>query len=177
MCYMRGKIRTDHSTSTILISGPGLDPESSIRAEIIRPYTRKWEAGIMNTIDELTLRPAPSDSSHTACDVMYAVPGVVFSTGGYTGNVYHEFNDGLIPLYITTERFKGEVVLVVLEYHSWWMTKYGSVVEKMSNYEIVDFRRDRRVHCFSELIVGLKIHGELTIDPHLMPKGNFILFF
>ncbi|XP_039128442.1 beta-1,2-xylosyltransferase XYXT1-like [Dioscorea cayenensis subsp. rotundata] len=172
VCYMRGKIRTDHNTSTILISGPGLDPESSIRAEIIRPYTRKWEAGIMNTIDELTLRPAPSDSSHTACDVVYAVPGVVFSTGGYTGNVYHEFNDGLIPLYITTERFKGEVVLVVLEYHSWWMTKYGSVVEKMSNYEIVDFRRDRRVHCFSELIVGLKIHGELTIDPHLMPKEN-----
>ncbi|KAM0954185.1 putative protein O-GlcNAc transferase [Dioscorea sansibarensis] len=172
VCYMSGKIRTDRNTSSILISGSGIDPESSLSAETIRPYTRKWEAGIMNTIDELTLRPALNESLHKACDVVHAVPGVVFSTGGYTGNVYHEFNDGLIPLYITTERFEGEVVLVVLEYHSWWMTKYGNVVEKMSNYKIVDFRRDRRVHCFSELIVGLKIHGELTIDPHLMPKGN-----
>ena len=34
------------------------------------------------------------------CDIRHltGVPAVVFSMGGYTGNVYHEFSDGLIPL-------------------------------------------------------------------------------
>lgn len=28
------------------------------------------------------------------CDIRHSVPGVLFSTGGYTGNVFHEFTDG-----------------------------------------------------------------------------------
>ncbi|KAJ0959845.1 hypothetical protein J5N97_000445 [Dioscorea zingiberensis] len=179
VCYMRGDIRTDPSTSSISVYGPvpeGLSWNSTTGPERIRPYTRKWETGVMNTIDEITLRAVPPSgrAAAAACEVDHeGVPGVVLSTGGYTGNVYHEFNDGLIPLYITTKRFEGEVVLVVLEYHSWWVTKYGTVLEKMSNYKLVDFAKDGRVHCFSELIVGLKIHGELTIDPQLiMPQGS-----
>ncbi|CAA6654047.1 unnamed protein product [Spirodela intermedia] len=69
------------------------------------------------------------------------VPAVVFSTGGYTGNLYHEFNDGLIPLFITSLRYNRRVVFVILEYHSWWLTKYGDVT------------------------VGLRIHDELAVDP------------
>lgn len=104
-------------------------------------------------------------------------PAIMFSTGGYTGNVYHEFNDGLIPLYITAERFKGEVVFVVLEYHSWWKTKFINVVNKLSKYKMVDFSNDPRVHCFPEMIVGLKIHGELAINPKLMGSGKTIHHF
>jgi hypothetical protein len=96
----------------------------------------------------------------------------VFSTGGYTGNVYHEFSDGLIPLFVTAQRFAGEVVFVVLQYHYWWLGRYGAVLERLTNYKIVDFRYDRRVHCFDEMIVGLRIHGELVVDPKLMANGT-----
>ena len=173
VCYLRGDIRTDAQSSSVLLYGTR-DENSTI--ETIRPYTRKWETQIMSTIDELNLRPVPvfanGSSSASQCSVHHNVPAIVFSTGGYTGNVYHEFNDGLIPLFITAERFKGEVVLVVLEYHSWWKTKYADVVKKLSNYKMVDFSNDSRVHCFSEMIVGLKIHGELTVDPKLMHNGT-----
>uniref|UniRef100_M8CWR5 Glycosyltransferase 61 catalytic domain-containing protein n=1 Tax=Aegilops tauschii TaxID=37682 RepID=M8CWR5_AEGTA len=80
-------------------------------------------------------------------------------------------SDGLIPLFVTAERFGGEVVLVVLEYHYWWRGRYGAILERLTNYKIIDFRYDRRVHCFSEVIVGLRIHGELVVDPKLMPNG------
>lgn len=168
ICYMKGDIRTDAKSSSIMLYVSG-DGNSTVQK--IRPYTRKWETGIMSTIDEITLRQLPVTSNDSRCSIRHSVPAIVFSTGGYTGNVYHEFNDGLIPLYITAERFRGEVVLVVLEYHSWWKTKYGNVVKKLSNYKMVDFSNDPRVHCFPEMIVGLKIHGELTVDPNLMHNG------
>ena len=62
-----------------------------------------------------------------------------------------------------------------MEYHSWWKTKYASVVKKLSNYKMVDFSNDPRVHCFSEMIVGLKIHGELTVDSKLMHNGRYFV--
>lgn len=180
VCYLRGDARTDPSTSSVLLyNAPrGAAPEK------VRPYTRKFEDSIMGTIDEVTIVPVDGNSNGTAeessnslrrrCDVRHpaGVPAVVFSTGGYTGNVYHEFSDGLIPLFITSQRFAGEVVFVVLEYHYWWLGRYGAILERLTNYKIVDFRYDRRVHCFSEMIVGLRIHGELVVDPKLMPNGE-----
>ncbi|XXG83614.1 hypothetical protein AAC387_Pa10g1330 [Persea americana] len=162
ICYMKGDIRTDSQSSSIILYNP--EKSSSTQEELIRPYTRKWETSIMNTVDEIRLKPDNGALGGRRCDVYHVVPGVVFSTGGYTGNVYHEFNDGLLPLYITVGRFGGEVVLVVLEYHKWWMSRYEGIVKKISRYDVVNFRRDKRVHCFKEMIVGLKIHGELTIN-------------
>lgn len=178
VCYLRGDARTDPSTSSVLLyNGPrGAAPEK------VRPYTRKFEESIMRSIDEVTIVPVDADngtddarnSLRRRCDVRHppGVPAVVFSTGGYTGNVYHEFSDGLIPLFVTAERFGGEVVFVVLEYHYWWLGRYGAILERLTNYKIIDFRYDRRVHCFSEMIVGLRIHGELVVDPKLMPNGT-----
>ncbi|KAL6619296.1 hypothetical protein ACP70R_034435 [Stipagrostis hirtigluma subsp. patula] len=187
VCYLRGDVRTDPSTSTVLLYGAprGSSPEK------VRPYTRKFEESIMSTIDEVTIVPVPAPAPNATsvgpdgnnlrrrCDVRHppGVPAVVFSTGGYTGNVYHEFSDGLIPLFITAQRFAGEVVFVVLEYHYWWLGRYGAVLERLTNYKVVDFRYDRRVHCFSEMIVGLRIHGELVVDPKLMPDGKGIKDF
>lgn len=183
VCYLRGDARTDPSTSSVLLyNGPrGAAPEK------VRPYTRKFEESIMRSIDEVTIVPVDADngtddarnSLRRRCDVRHppGVPAVVFSTGGYTGNVYHEFSDGLIPLFVTAERFGGEVVFVVLEYHYWWLGRYGAILERLTNYKIIDFRYDRRVHCFSEMIVGLRIHGELVVDPKLMPNGKSIKDF
>ncbi|XP_062179876.1 xylan glycosyltransferase MUCI21-like [Phragmites australis] len=183
VCYLRGDVRTDPSTSSVLLYGA---PRGSA-PEKVRPYTRKFEDSIMSTIDEVTILPVPGAYNASAgggslrrrCDVRHprGVPAVVFSTGGYTGNVYHEFSDGLIPLFITAQRFAGEVVFVVLEYHYWWLGRYGAVLERLTNHKVVDFRYDRRVHCFDEMIVGLRIHGELVVDPKLMPNGKGIKDF
>jgi hypothetical protein len=176
VCVMRGDVRTQAASNSVFLI---LQPNSSRAAaadEHIRPYTRKWESSIMSTIDELRLRSAPDgDAAAPAhCDVRHDVPAVFFSTGGYTGNVYHEFNDGIIPLYITTRHYNKKVVFVMLEYHDWWMTKYGHIVEQLSDYPPIDFANDRRTHCFPEAVVGLRIHDELAVDAARMPAKHTI---
>ncbi|CAN0890486.1 Xylan glycosyltransferase MUCI21 [Linum grandiflorum] len=169
VCVMKGDIRTQSSSSSIFLL---TNQRSKIQHEKIRPYTRKWEASVMNTIDELHIISQPAggqeDEHHRRCDVTHDVPAVVFSTGGYTGNVYHEFNDGLIPLYITSQHFNKQVVFVILEYHDWWITKYSDVLSQLTDYPAVDFTGDERTHCFPEAVVGLRIHDELTVNPSLM---------
>ncbi|KAL2923556.1 EGF domain-specific O-linked N-acetylglucosamine transferase [Bienertia sinuspersici] len=186
VCYMKGDIRTQSSSSSIFLytkndprsyshiweDGDEIVEEFEFQHEKIRPYTRKWETSVMSTIDELSLVSKHEDSlSQRECDVVHDVPAVFFSTGGYTGNVYHEFNDGIIPLYITSQHFNKKVVFVILEYHNWWITKYGDILSHLTDYPPINFNGDNRTHCFPEAIVGLNIHDELTIDQSLV-RGN-----
>ncbi|CAL5084445.1 unnamed protein product [Urochloa decumbens] len=180
ICFARGDLRMHSASSSfLLVSG---NNSTAAEEERIRPYTRKWEANVMATIDEVRLRrvsPSSGDAGAAApkCDVRHDVPALLFSTGGYTGNVYHEFNDGILPLFVTAGHLRRGVVLVILEYHDWWITKYGDVVSQLSEFPPVDFTADRRVHCFPEVIAGLRIHGELTVDPAKTPGGRGIADF
>ncbi|EAZ40944.1 hypothetical protein OsJ_25426 [Oryza sativa Japonica Group] len=178
ICFARGDVRM-HSASAsfqLVSSSSGNATAAAVEEERIRPYTRKWEANVMATIDEVRLRRVPAGGA-ARCDVVHDVPAVVFSTGGYTGNVYHEFNDGILPLFVTSNHLRRRVVFVILEYHDWWMTKYGDVVSRLSAFPPIDFTADRRVHCFPEVIAGLRIHGELTVDPEKTPEGKSIRHF
>jgi len=171
---MKGDIRTHSASSSILLYNPrsadNVSAEEELQHEKIKPYTRKWETSVMNTIDELSL-VSKKVNDVGGCDVQHDVPAVFFSNGGYTGNVYHEFNDGIIPLYITSQHFNKKVVFVILEYHNWWIMKYGDILSQLSDFPPIDFRGDNRTHCFPEAIVGLRIHDELTVDSALM-RGN-----
>ncbi|KAK7285626.1 hypothetical protein RJT34_20402 [Clitoria ternatea] len=185
ICVMRGDIRTNSASSSIFLyttkSMKNVSRDVKVRKgeedeqlqhEKIKPYTRKWETSVMDTIDELNLISKRVNlGTFGGCDVLHDVPAVFFSNGGYTGNVYHEFNDGIIPLYITSQHFNKKVVFVILEYHNWWMMKYGDIISHLSDSPPIDFRGDNRTHCFPEATIGLRIHDELTVDSSLM-KGN-----
>jgi hypothetical protein len=173
ICFAKGDVRMHSASASFQLVSAGNSSAAAEEEERIRPYTRKWEANVMATIDEVRLRRVlPGDAAR--CDVRHDAPAVLFSTGGYTGNVYHEFNDGILPLFVTAHHLRRRVVLVILEYHDWWMTKYGDVVSQLSAFPPIDFAADRRVHCFPELIAGLRIHGELTVDPARTPEGKSI---
>lgn len=181
---MKGDVRTESATSSVfLYTGAGAGDSTDYvytgvhQHEKIKPYTRKWEQ-IMDTVTQLNLfvKKSPEDLGGTTtaghrCDVQHNVPAVFFSTSGYTGNLYHEFNDGILPLYITTQHLNKKVVFVNLDYHNWWIMKYGDIISQMTDYPVINFSGDNRTHCFPEAIVGLRIHDELTIDPSLM-EGN-----
>lgn len=182
VCVMKGDVRTHSASSSVFLysfrnenSFVEEDNEAVskvLQHEKIKPYTRKWETSVMDAIDELDLVARKDNpGKHHHCDVRHDVPAVFFSTGGYTGNVYHEFNDGLVPLYITSQHFKRKVVFVILEYHNWWILKYKDVLSRLSDYPPIDFSGDMRTHCFPEAIVGLRIHDELSVDSSLM-KGK-----
>ncbi|KMZ63978.1 Glycosyltransferase [Zostera marina] len=176
VCVMRGDIRTRPGSKSIHLYNSKMDNVTRV-VEEIRPYTRKWETSVMSTIDQLRLvaiKDNHNNGSDHRCDVMHDSPALVFSTGGYTGNVYHEFNDGIIPLYITSRRFDKKVVFVIVEYHDWWVMKYGNILSQMSYYDPIDFSGDNRTHCFPEVTVGLKIHDELTVESeNNMSIANF----
>ncbi|KAK3446661.1 hypothetical protein EUGRSUZ_A02333 [Eucalyptus grandis] len=195
VCIMKGDVRTHSPSSSVFLyhskqQSKFIDfisivhraakrhDDEELQHEKIRPYTRKWENPIMDKIDKLDLivKKDTMVTNHR-CDVRHDVPALFFSTGGYTGNLYHEFNDGILPLYITSQHFKKEVVFVILEYHNWWIIKYENILSRLSNYQPIDFAGDKRTHCFPEAVVGLKIHDDLTVDPSLMKGNKSILDF
>ncbi|KAK4398551.1 Xylan glycosyltransferase MUCI21 [Sesamum angolense] len=46
------------------------------------------------------------------CQYNHEVPAVIFSSG-ISGNIFHEFNDILIPLFITTKHFQSRVLIIL----------------------------------------------------------------
>lgn len=192
ICIMKGDVRADSVSSSVTLYRTnsvsdylsGLDEVDDQGNEVfqhekIRPYTRKWEAGVMDTIQELNLFVKNGHGRDSrSCDVQHHVPALFFSAGGYTGNAYHDMNDGILPLFITSQRFKKKAVFVILEFRHWWFTKYADVLSQLSDYPVIDFRRENKtIHCFPEAIVGLKIHDELTVAPELMDGGKTIRDF
>lgn len=176
MCFARGDVRMHSASQSFQLVSSSAAAQEEVEEERIRPYTRKWEAHVMKTIDEVRFRRV-SPGEAARCDVRHDMPAVLLSTGGFTGNVYHEFNDGLLPMFVTAGHLNRRVVFVILEYHDWWITKYGDVVSRLSAFPPIDFTADRRVHCFPEVIAGLRIHGELTVDPAKTPDGRSIRDF
>ena len=74
VCVMRGDVRTHAASNSLFLLLPA--NSSAGRAdERIRPYTRKWESSVMNTIDELRLRHAtePDTTGPARCDVRHDV--------------------------------------------------------------------------------------------------------
>ncbi|XP_017609979.1 xylan glycosyltransferase MUCI21 [Gossypium arboreum] len=195
ICFMKGDVRTHSPSSSVFLysskSNNGFisyvssmiddgeqEEHDELQHEKIKPYTRKWETSIMDTIDELDLISKRANLGvHHPCNVIHNVPAVIFSTAGYTGNLYHEFNDGIMPLYITSQHFNKKVVFFILDYRNWWVMKYGDIISHLSDHPVIDFVGDNRTHCFTEAIIGLRIHDELTVDSSLMRSNESIVDF
>ncbi|KAJ0048770.1 hypothetical protein Pint_16948 [Pistacia integerrima] len=86
------------------------------------------------------------------CKLNHSVPAILFSLGGFSGNHFHDFSDLVI---INPGGFPSS----------------GELLENLSRYEIIDIDKQENVHCFSSVIIGLKYHKELSIDPSKSPAG------
>lgn len=132
----------------------------------IKPYARKKDVDAMVRVREWSLKAVNVSQKVPKCTQNHRIPAVLFSTGGYVGNHFHEFTDILIPLFLTSRQFNGEVQFIITDKRRWWISKHKPLLKKLSNYEIMDVDGDDQVHCFKRVIVGLKRHHEeLSIDP------------
>ncbi|KAM3706840.1 hypothetical protein ACJW31_03G181500 [Castanea mollissima] len=86
--------------------------------EKLKPSPRKWESFTMPRVKEVALISGPSSPQ---CKIQHKAPALVFSAGGYTGNFFHDFNDGFIPLFITANSVypNQDVVLVISKARDW----------------------------------------------------------
>ncbi|GJN06124.1 hypothetical protein PR202_ga23818 [Eleusine coracana subsp. coracana] len=177
VCFMAGDVRTDPATLSLLLFSPAADEQ---QVERIRPYTRKWDAFITQTIHEVTLRAArhhPAAAHH--CDVRHAAPAFVMTAGGYSHNLFHAFNDGFLPAWLTSQHLRRRVVLAVVGYNQRWAGRFGELVAGLSAsaHQIIDLVNDNRTHCFPGAIVGTRYHDYLAVDPARLRDNKTILDF
>lgn len=171
-----------------LIGGPTLlDPRSSTLYgpvsntstwHKIKPYPRKPDKTAMARVQELTIVSGPPDPGLN-CHVTHDAPALVFSAGGYTGNFFHDFNEGLVPLFITVESMFPDrhVVFAVVDFRAWWARKYREPLTRLTRHSIVDLGKDSSTHCFPSAVIGLVTHGLMTVNPELLMKPKKLVDF
>ncbi|KAL6627541.1 hypothetical protein ACP70R_031267 [Stipagrostis hirtigluma subsp. patula] len=179
VCFMAGDVRTDAATLSLLLFPPGPPAAgATVEEERIRPYTRKWDGYITRTIQEVRLRVArPEERAAHRCDVRHDAPAFLLTAAGYSHNLFHVFNDGFLPAWLTVQHLRRRVVLAVLSYNPRWAGTYGEIISGLSDHHIVDVLRDKRTHCFPGAIVGTRYHDYLAVDPARLRDNKTIVDF
>ncbi|CAL4964850.1 unnamed protein product [Urochloa decumbens] len=162
VCDLAGDVRMDANASAFIVVGAGVDG-TTYR---VRPYPRKGDATSMGRVTELTVRAGAAPR----CTATHAEPAVVFSIGGYAGNLFHDFTDILVPLYAAAARYGGGVRLVVTDASPRWLARYGAVLRGLSSrhappLDLAAAAAAGEVHCFRRAVVGLRARRELMIEP------------
>nr|CAB3450753.1 unnamed protein product [Digitaria exilis] len=172
VCEMRGNIRIHPNGSSVMY----MEPPGSKRNEQwkVKPYPRKGDELCLGQITEVTVQ---SSNVAPECTKYHDVPAVIFALTGYTGNLFHDYTDVLVPLFTTASEFNGEVQFLITNMAIWWTRKYGVVFEKLTKYPLIDFDKDNEVHCFKHAIVGLHAYMEFTIDPLKAPHNYSMVDF
>ncbi|KAF8019089.1 hypothetical protein BT93_H3842 [Corymbia citriodora subsp. variegata] len=164
-----GEVRIHAKSSTVFIPFPEKrNLFRGYKSWKIRPYARNKDSRAMNHVREWSVIPAFSDAKVPQCTQNHTIASILFSTGGYAGNHFHDFSDIIIPLYLTSRPFNGKVQFLISDYRSWWATKFRAILQNLSHYPIIKIDQED-VHCFPSIIMGLQRHGELTIDPSKSP--------
>lgn len=159
---MAGDVRVHGNSSTVLfVTDSGLQESYKIK-----PHPRKGDGAAMASVTEVTVKSGGQRDA-PRCTVTSRVPAVIFSNGGYMFNFFHDISDALIPLFLSSRQFDGEVQFLVRDMLPWWVEKFEPLLKGLSRYDVIDLNADRQVRCFSRVIVGLQYHGDLYIDPNL----------
>ncbi|KAL6899076.1 hypothetical protein ACP4OV_005734 [Aristida adscensionis] len=168
-CEAGGDVRVQGRTQTIHVRP--LEQEWKVK-----PYCRKHDAFALSHVKEWTLRPLPAgDAPH--CTVNSSATAFVLSTGGFTGNLFHDYTDVLIPAFITAHRYAGEVQFLVSSFKSWWTNKYLQIFQQLSRHDVVDIDGDDEVRCYRSVVVGPTFHRELGVDASKTPSGSSMADF
>ncbi|KAJ4798244.1 hypothetical protein LUZ62_049490 [Rhynchospora pubera] len=179
ICVMKGDIRI-HGNSSLVLFAPNNPNEVAAsdlnKTWVVKPYARKND-GTMATIRNVTLKSFARLEKAPRCTTNHSVAAVIFSDWGYCGNYWHDFNDVLVPLFITTRKFNGEVQFLVTQKRDWFFSKYQPIISGLSKYEVIDFDKEQQVHCYPKAILSLYQHKDFSIDPAKPPYGLSMVSF
>ncbi|XP_072149561.1 alpha-1,3-arabinosyltransferase XAT3-like [Setaria viridis] len=170
-CEMWGDARTANGTNTSRIYY--MPPPSQLATAEAAAWSIRSQSRKIIAVREVTVRSLNLSNLHEApsCTVWRGVPAVVFALGGLTYNLWHVFSDVLVPLFTTVRAFGGEVELVATDAPVWFVPKYRRVLRALSRYGVVMLDTDTEVRCYPHLIVGIRGHRDLDIDPARAPNN------
>ncbi|PKA66359.1 hypothetical protein AXF42_Ash007056 [Apostasia shenzhenica] len=139
----------------------------------IRPYPRRTDPTAMARTSAVALvagDPSP-------CNFTHPFPAIVFSAGGFAGNFFHDINDVLIPLFLTSSPFRSRAHLFITDLRPFWLRKFGRILLRLSPFPPISPSVPAEVHCFPAAVIGLKYHGNLlcneTEPPGFLSTADF----
>jgi hypothetical protein len=167
-CELDGDVRVNGTALSVAVVPPTRTPRS--RVWRIMSYARRN----VSDAKAVTVTRLPDRAAAPPCAATHAAPAVLFALGGYTGNYWHDFTDVLVPLFVASRRYGGEVWFLVTRYNPWWLAKYDTLLRRLSRHAAVDIDADTEapVRCFPHVTVGLEMHREFTIVPDLVLRGG-----
>ncbi|KAI8552874.1 hypothetical protein RHMOL_Rhmol06G0301900 [Rhododendron molle] len=166
-------VRIDTLTMTVHVPFNHGMPQAN---RIILPYAKKEDKGIRRTVSSVQILQG-NISPLPPCEYTHNDPAVVFSSGGATGNIFHEFSDIIIPLFITSRHFQSHLRFIVPDFAIRFMSKYKKIFSHLSSYEVINPAANVSVHCFPGAVVGLHYHDNLAIKTMEVPEGYSMLDF
>lgn len=174
VCVSKDPVRIDMNSMTVYLS-PNWSLPSVTRT--VRPYARKFDNMTMGIISKVEVLRGAENKSLPLCDVTHTVPAVIFSTGGFSGNLFHEFNEVIIPLFLTTYHFRSQLQFIIVDHLSWWVSKYNRILSHLSNRNVINPLDDGKVHCFPGAVMGLEYHNNLACNTSEIPGGYSMIDF
>ncbi|KAL6199408.1 hypothetical protein ACLB2K_029192 [Fragaria x ananassa] len=169
-CLANKPVIIDKNASTVYI--PSYEAKSEYK---LKPYARKEDETAMKLVTPV--RILHGNISPPSCDFIHQVPAVIFSSGGFTGNVFHEFNEIIIPLFLTCYHFQSRVQFVITDFKPWWVEKYSRVLSHLSSPDVLNPVNNGSVHCFPGAVLGLRYHDNLALNYTEIPGGYSMLDF
>uniref|UniRef100_A0A7N2LCI3 Glycosyltransferase 61 catalytic domain-containing protein n=1 Tax=Quercus lobata TaxID=97700 RepID=A0A7N2LCI3_QUELO len=145
-CTISGPTVLDPTSSTFFVMDPKTLTPQKPTVEKVRPYPRKWETHTMSRIKEVTLISSPIIPNS---EIQHKAPAILLSAGGLTENIFHDFNDGFIPLFITANSIfpDQDVVLVISKARDWpilvLISRNGGVGRVLLNQNEVKFEAEK----------------------------------
>ncbi|KAL8209773.1 hypothetical protein R6Q57_006505 [Mikania cordata] len=154
------------------------DDDDDPKVVQVRPYA--WsQYDLLKIVTPVRFLREPPQSPASFCNNNHTIPAIVFSSGGFAGNLFHEFNEIIIPLYITSHIFKSRVQFILVDYNPGFLKKYARVFASLSSYDVMNpmMNTSTSLHCFPGAVVGLKFHNFLAVNSSEVPKGNSMIEF
>ncbi|KAJ3697398.1 hypothetical protein LUZ61_001103 [Rhynchospora tenuis] len=172
LCDVEGDVHVHGRSSSVFLvtSLENYNSDANNETWSLRPHPRKYAVELMAEFREVKIKVADY-AQVPKCDVVHNSAAIIFATGGLNGNYFHDFSDVLVPLFITSYQFKGEVHFLVSNMQVWFILKYMGILRKLSNYEVIDFDKEEQVHCYPRVIVGISKHKDLSVEPSRAPNN------
>lgn len=175
VCVANKPVRIYNKGLTVYVPSDSDQPQVK---RIVKPYARLEDETAMKRVSPVQILHGKNTIDPPACNFTHNVTAVVFSSKGFTGNVFHEFNEIIIPLFITTRHFRSRVRFVITDFELWWVQKYNRCLSHLSAYEVINpGTDDGSVHCFPGALIGLTYHDNLALNSTDIPGGYSMFDF
>ncbi|XP_074310900.1 xylan glycosyltransferase MUCI21-like [Silene latifolia] len=172
ICIIIKQVRINTQSLNIYLSPSHETTQEIKEIKIIKPYAIENISRAMNKVQQIQIIQGKNSKNMPNCEHSHMVPMIIFSTGGFSENAFHDFNDIIIPLYLTSRHFRSQVRFLITDYRLTWVIKYGHILKQLSSYEFIKADKSNgSIHCFPGGVIGLKYHGFLGINSSMIPKG------